>query len=398
MHSRKPIEPLSKKQFDEAIAKGVNQKLTVGNGLYLHVRDGSSLWIIQFRDGASHRARSLGTYPEVSLNAARRAREDFAVERRRSRVPRRGLAVINSAEPASEPKTVPATVKRMRFADVVEGFLLNAPAVAGWKTKTKEPPKYRKLKDGALGKLWADEITTADVEAELRKRWGHALASADKYRMRIKAVCDYARAKGFRDRDAVNPANNDDLKNLIAKPPKSVPHPSMPVAEVPAFMRELAADGSNEARALAFLIHTVARTSEARDVDWREIKGNVWTIPGGLDDRSMKEGEEHSVPLSPAALALLGKPKKSGRIFGQLPHDALDDKLKEYRELGTATVHGFRASFNDWAENAGYPKSLWGRALAHAVGDTTERAYNRAKRIEERRPMMVAWSDFINTG
>jgi integrase len=228
----------------------------------------------------------------------------------------------------------------------------------------------------------------------LRARWGHALASADKYRIRIKLICDYARAKGFRAKDATNPANNDDMKNLIAKPPKSIPHPSMPVADVPAFMAELTADRSNEARALAFAIHTVARTAEARDIDWREIKGNVWTVPGGLDDRSMKEGAEHSVPLSPAALALLGKPKKAGRIFGDLPHDALDDKLKEYRALGLATVHGFRTSFNGWAVKAKYPKSLWGRAMAHAVGDKTDQAYDREELIEERRPMMQAWSDF----
>jgi integrase len=111
----------------------------------------------------------------------------------------------------------------------------------------------------------------------------------------------------------------------------------------------------------------------------------------------MKEGEEHSVPLTDAALALLGKPKKAGRIFGDLPHDALDDKLKEYRALGVATVHGMRASFNGWAVKAGYPKSLWGRALAHATGDKTDQAYNREKLIEERRPLMLAWSDYITT-
>src|ERR1700679_830914 len=124
MHSRKAIAPLSKAEFEKKIADGVNQKLTVGNGLYLHVRDGSSLWVIQYRDGESHRARSLGTYPEVSFNAARQKREGFAVERREKRVPRRGLAVTNSAPPAREPvKADEDEIKPKRFADVIEEFL-----------------------------------------------------------------------------------------------------------------------------------------------------------------------------------------------------------------------------------------------------------------------------------
>jgi integrase len=351
-----------------------------GGGLYLQVASpGQGSWVVRFGE----RWKSLGPVDEIDPDKARKLHAAMKDEKRAGRNPFGTTEAIAAI-----------TIKRARFADVVDSFLTDAPAVSGWKTKSTEPRKYRNLKTGALGKLWADEITTADVEAELRARWGHALASADKYRIRIKLICDYARAKGFRAKDATNPANNDDMKNLIAKPPKSIPHPSMPVADVPAFMAELTADRSNEARALAFAIHTVARTAEARDIDWREIKGNVWTVPGGLDDRSMKEGAEHSVPLSPAALALLGKPKKAGRIFGDLPHDALDDKLKEYRALGLATVHGFRTSFNGWAVKAKYPKSLWGRAMAHAVGDKTDQAYDREELIEERRPMMQAWSDF----
>ncbi len=212
--------------------------------------------------------------------------------------------------------------------------------------------------------------------------------------MRIKLVCDYARAKGYRAENAVNPANDEDLKNLVSKPPKSKPHPSLPVADCPAFFSKLSADTSPEARSLGFAILTAARTGEARDIDWSEIEGNVWHIPASR----MKEGEsngDHFVPLSPAALALLGKSVKAGRIFGSLPHDALDNKLKEHFDLGVATVHGFRASFNGWAVKAKYPESLWGRALHHVVGNKTGKSYNREPLIEERHPMMDAWSRYL---
>ncbi len=326
----------------------------------------------------------------VHSGVAIKARETFSAERRGARIERRGLAVRNSAEPAREPKAA-AMVKRMRFADIVGSFLtVNAPQ---WKAESSEPAKYRKLKTGGLGKLWADEIDQTNVETELQ-RWGHALASADKYRMRIMGVINYAVAKGLRA-DGPNPARKDVMKHLVPSAPKSKPHKAMRSGDVPQLMADLVADGSKEARALAFLILTMTRTAEARDADWSEIdaKQKLWIIPG----ERMKEGQEHRIPLSPQALALLGKPKKSGPIFGDLAHDALIDKLNELRPDDGYTVHGMRTAFRgDWALKNGYPVELREMALAHSVGDAVIQAYSLppAELYTVRIPMTVAWNDF----
>ncbi len=154
---------LTDKTIKAAIAKGEPAKLAAGGSLYLWIRGNSASWIHHFREGASMRTRSLGTYPELSTFAAIKARETFSAERRGARIERRGLAVRNSAEPAREPKAA-AMVKRMRFADIVGSFLtVNAPQ---WKAESSEPAKYRKLKTGGLGKLWADEIDQTNVETE----------------------------------------------------------------------------------------------------------------------------------------------------------------------------------------------------------------------------------------
>jgi integrase len=58
------------------------------------------------------------------------------------------------------------------------------------------------------------------------------------------------------------------------------------------------------------------------------------------------------------------------------------------------TVHGFRSSFADWATERGYPQELREMALAHSVGDAVEQAYRRSTRVNSRREMMSAWSDF----
>jgi integrase len=382
---------LSQSDVTKAIASGQSVRLFDGNSLSLHIRGGSALWEYQFRDGASMRTLSLGSAADMSPAAARRAREDKAAERRAGRIERRGLAVIKSAAP----DRAPVTAKPMRFADVVESFI--ALKASEWKIGSREPDHYRRLKTGALGKLWAHEISHRDVENELRTRWGAALANATKYRIRIECLIDHAIAKSARE-DGPNPARKEIIKQLIPAAPETVHRAAMKFADVPAFYRELVADGSAAARALAFAILTVARNGEARKADWKEIEGDAWIIPGGRGERSMKEGQEHAIPLSPAALALVGKPLKAGLVFGHLYTNALLDKLHSMRE--GLTVHGFRAAFTSWARKNGYEKDLRDVAKAHAVVQSAndaayERHDERAEQLDTLRPMLQAWADFV---
>ncbi len=50
------------------------------------------------------------------------------------------------------------------------------------------------------------------------------------------------------------------------------------------------------------------------------------------------------------------------------------------------TAHGFRSSVRDWAGNeTSFPRELAEAALAHAVGDETERAYRRSDALSPAR-------------
>jgi integrase len=62
------------------------------------------------------------------------------------------------------------------------------------------------------------------------------------------------------------------------------------------------------------------------------------------------------------------------------------------------TVHGFRSTFRDWAaERTNFPREIAEKALAHAIGDETERAYQRGDLFEKRRRLMGAWAQFCST-
>jgi integrase len=67
------------------------------------------------------------------------------------------------------------------------------------------------------------------------------------------------------------------------------------------------------------------------------------------------------------------------------------------KRLGVpVTVHGFRSTFRDWAEEAtAFPHEVKEAALAHAIDDNkVERAYRRTDLFEKRQAMMEARASY----
>ncbi|MDX7821465.1 integrase, partial [Aeromonas caviae] len=53
-------------------------------------------------------------------------------------------------------------------------------------------------------------------------------------------------------------------------------------------------------------------------------------------------------------------------------------------------------SFRDWCSEQGYARDLAERALAHTVQNKVEAAYHRTDLLDQRRPMMDAWAEFVS--
>ena len=132
---------------------------------------------------------------------------------------------------------------------------------------------------------------------------------------------------------------------------------------------------------------------------WSEVDllNRVWTIPGSR----MKNGREHRVPLSDRAAAILGGLKhlpdnphvfpgaKHGRGLSSRALSAVLGRMQGSVTQDSVTVHGFRSSFRTWAaERTNYPREICEVALAHTVGDETERAYQRGDLLDKRRRLM----------
>jgi integrase len=119
----------------------------------------------------------------------------------------------------------------------------------------------------------------------------------------------------------------------------------------------------------------------------------------------MKAGRPHRVALSSQAIALLGQircdanrdakyvfPSKNGRPLSHMALNALLGRMGR----GNVTPHGMRATFATWArEETLFQREVIEAALAHRVGDATERAYARGDALEKRRALMEAWATYL---
>lgn len=64
---------------------------------------------------------------------------------------------------------------------------------------------------------------------------------------------------------------------------------------------------------------------------------------------------------------------------------------------GRMTGHGFRSVGSTWANERGYRADAIERQLSHAPDDDTRAAYNRAEFMPERKAMLQAWADWLDS-
>jgi integrase len=218
---------------------------------------------------------------------------------------------------------------------------------------------------------------------------------------------DFAIAKGFSIPKG-NPARWKGFMEYRLPHLKSIEHKhraEMPYEQMPEFMKQLRQrqGRSPAATALEVLILTACRRDEVREMQWSEInwEQKTWTIPAGR----MKTGKEYIVPLADRVIELLRRLEERRRdgslyVFIGNNETVLGEKsmLEVLRTMDDkATVHGFRATFRDWAgDETDYPRELIEECLSHQVGNAVERAYRRRSSLEKRREIMEAWASYCS--
>ena len=358
-----------------------------GDGLYLMVKPtGSRSWLLRVQFKGRRRDIGLGSFTDLTLAEAR---EEAAKLRR---VARRGQDAI--IERDKEKFTVPTFKDAMIAAheELAKGWVPKYAAAFLSSLEAHAVPR--------LGRQRVDLIDHAMVRDALAPIWTQTPVMARKVRVRINQVLGYAKSRKWRT-DAVPDAK--EVRTGLAKHSKGGKFAAMPHKDVPAFLAAMTAAGVSMGRlALLFTILTAARNGEVRAATWEQIDAAdaLWHRPAG----AMKGREAHTVTLSPAALAVIEQVRSMtggvGLIFpgagGRPLSDMTLTKAMRTAGVGEYTVHGFRSSFRDWTAEMmpTVPAMVAEMALAHSVGNETERAYLRTDLREQRRALMAAWADY----
>ena len=363
-----------------------------GERLYLVIdKSGARRWAFIFQWQGKRKEMGLGGLSRVSLADAR----ELASEQRRllgrGENPIAAKAAALEAHKASE-HTFGSFADDL-VADLQSQFR-NEKHIAQWKMTLRE---YA----APIRSMRLDAIETSDVLKILKPLWQTRPETASRLRGRIERVLDAAKAQGLRSGE--NPARwRGHLDTLLPKRQKLTRdhHAAMPYSAVPDFMERLRDAVAVSARALEWTILAAARSGETLGAHWSEIDrdAKIWTVPA----ERMKAGRPHRVPLTDRMLSILEElettrgdnPYLFPGTKAKKPLSGMSMAMQMRRmKLEQCTVHGFRSSFRDWAaEETHFAREVAEAALAHVIGDATERAYRRGDALEKRRGLMSAWA------
>ena len=373
-------------------------------GMYLQVSPaGSKRWFLKYRVGGIEKRLALGSYPAVSLTAARKARE---------------AAKLNKSE-GRDPIQVRKVEKLMATTPDADTFKVTAlewfeMKLSGWSSHYAIREKRNLEKDlfphfaaRRIGDIQPIELLAAVQAVEERG----ALDVAHRVLTTAGQVWRYAVATGRAGRDV-----SADIKGALT------PHHGKHFAAItdPVKLGELiriirSYQGGPIVRAALQLAPMLfQRPGELRAAAWAEfdLDAALWTIPAARMKRRVdgkKNGDPHLVPLPTQAVEILRKLHPlTGRgtlLFpGERSHDRpiSDNTLRAaLLTLGygpdAQSVHGFRATARTMlAEIHDVDPLVIEAQLAHAVKDANGRSYNRTTYLKHRATMMQQWADYLD--
>ncbi|HFK3992036.1 TPA: tyrosine-type recombinase/integrase [Citrobacter freundii] len=387
-------------------------KLTDALGLYLLVSPGGSrLWYYRYTFKGKESRLALGAYPQVMLAEAREKRD----------AARKLLTSgICPSQPRKEEKKIKAASENRTFEHIATKW--HTSSLKLWSTG-----HANKILTCLKRYAFSDDVAEMDIAKIETRHLTQLLQSIDdkgfhdtagRMRQYLTKIMRYAVQKGFIQ---YNPAF--DLDGVVT--PAVTRH--LPALSLHCLHKLLENIDNYRGRMLTRLslelnLHVFLRSSELRLARWDEfnLKTHLWTVPPQREaiegvrfsERGAKMKDEHLVPLSQQAVALLKQIKKltGDSVFVFPSVRTLDKPMSEntinkaLRTIGYDTKteicgHGFRTM----ACSALNEAELWSedvieRQMSHQERNGVRAAYiHKARHLEARVEMMQWWSDYLDS-
>ena len=113
----------------------------------------------------------------------------------------------------------------------------------------------------------------------------------------------------------------------------------------------------------------------------------------------------HRVPISSQLRTILEMQPKISRYVFPSPvdltkhynRDTVSKFLRNHGFKGQLVSHGIRSIGRTWMHDNDVPFDVAELCLAHTVGTSTTRAYDRSDLLEKRREAMQKWCDYVKS-
>lgn len=362
-------------------------------GLYLEIHpNGHKFWKMRYKIDGREKKQSFGEYPYVSLKEARARRDEFLLKRTMGK----------------DLTSVSASRKAASFRGVaMEWYSSHISGVRSEGHAQTVISRLERFLFPAFGGREIATITTPELLTLLRRiQAAGKVETAHRVKQIAGQVFRYGIAVGECERDL-----SADLKGAL--PPNVHDHHGSLTdsRDIAGLMKAIdTLTGSRLIKlALLFSAYTFARPGEVRHAEWIEfdlVKAE-WRIPA----EKMKKKRIHIVPLAAQVLNIMAQLREiTGHGKYVFPSIRTPDGSRPMsentitaalRRLGYSgddmTAHGFRSMASTNLNEQGWAPDVIERQLAHVEGNSVRAAYNYAEYLPQRREMMQAWADWLDT-
>ncbi|MEI7247717.1 integrase domain-containing protein [Pectobacterium carotovorum] len=388
-------KPLTDTEIKTAKPKEVDYTLHDGDGLQLLIKtNGKKVWQYRyFRPFTQKRAKlTFGPYPEVTLADARQRRREARTLLTKDIDPYEHQHSLRKQ--ALEAKSNTFKIVAEQWLQLKKSSITADYASDIWRSLEKDI--FPAIGEMSITDIKARTLVHAIQPVQARG----ALETVRRLCQRINEVMIYAMNVGL-----IDAAPSVNISKAFEKPQKK--HmPSIRPDQLPQLMQTMRLANIELPTRCLFMwqLLTLTRPAEASDTRWQEIDldAREWRIPA----ERMKMKRIHIVPLSEQALAILElmRPLSSHREYvfpsrikplQPMNSQTVNAALKRAGLGGILVSHGMRSIASTALNEQGFPPDVIEAALAHVDKNEVRRAYNRSDYLEQRRPMMQWWADFV---
>jgi integrase len=386
--------PLSDTRIRSAKPQERPYKLVDGGGLYLLVTPTrAKLWRYRYRLGGKENVFAIGSYPGKGLAEARDDRDAAKKLIAKGQHPSHHRKLERIQQTLEHANTFQAIADE--WLERQTKRLTPRPLLL--RRKVLERDVYPHI--GALPMRQVTPAHVLDIIQRIEKRAPTVAALA---RRIIGGVCRHAITTLRAEVDVTAP-----LGEALAEHDTKHSHP-LARTEIRGFMEALEGYRGlfSSKAAVRLLFLTLTRTMEMVGAKWSEVdlEAATWSIPAAR----MKMAEDHVVPLPTQAVELL---KAVHHITGRSPY-VFPNRNSPHRPasrgmvwkvfegmgyFGRFSPHGIRSTGSTILNEMGFRSDLIERQLAHKERNKSRGSYNRAEYLPERKEMMQAWADLLDT-